>query len=153
MEYKLCAVAYPLLIPTPDHWPAAWAALAPQVLAKAQPPPPAHVLTLRGELGAGKTTFVKTIARALGYAGDVTSPTFSLVQEYPTPHGMLYHFDLYRAQSVEEVLDLGFEEYLDAGYLAVVEWPAVAAPILGAYAKTEIEIQHRDGGGREVVLL
>ena len=52
-----------------------------------------------------------------------------------------------------EVLDLGFEDYLDAGYLVVVEWPAVAAPILRAYAKTDLRIQHAPGGGREVVVL
>ena len=96
---------------------------------------------------------VKAIAADLGYAGAVTSPTFSLVQEYPTPRGPVYHFDLYRVESAEEVLDLGFEDYLDAGYLVVVEWPAVAAPILRAYAKTDLRIQHAPGGGREVVVL
>lgn len=142
-----------LPVPSPADWPAAWTALAPRVLAEAHQPPPAYVLTLRGDLGAGKTTFVKTVAAALGYEGAVTSPTFSLVQEYPTPRGMIYHFDLYRVERIEEVLDLGFEEYLDVGYLVVVEWPAVAAPILAAYAKTDVEIRHDDGGGREVVLL
>ena len=137
-----------LPVPSPAHWPTAWQVLRPQVLAKAP-----HVLTLTGELGAGKTTFVKAIAADLGYRGDVTSPTFSLVQEYPTPRGPLYHFDLYRVAGVEEVLDLGFEEYLDGGYLTVVEWPAVAAPILTAYAKTDVRIQHATDGGREVVVL
>ena len=142
-----------MLAPTPAAYPALWATLAPQVFAKAQNAPHAHVLTLTGELGAGKTTFVKAIAAGLGYAGDVTSPTFSLVQEYPTPHGPIYHFDLYRVERIEEVLDLGFEEYLDSGYLVIVEWPAVAAPILEAYAKTDLAIRYADGGGREVVLL
>ena len=141
-----------MYVPTEHDYGAVWAAIAPEVLAQAHPFPQAHVLTLTGELGAGKTTFVKTVASALGYAGAVTSPTFSLVQEYPTPHGPLYHFDLYRVDSVAEVLELGFEEYLDDGYLVIVEWPAVAAPILGAYAKTEITLRYVDGGGREVVL-
>ena len=142
-----------MLAPTPAAYPHIWAALAPEVFAIAQNAPHAAILTLTGPLGAGKTTFVKVIAAALGHTGAVTSPTFSLVQEYPTPQGPLYHFDLYRVESVEEVLQLGFEEYLDAGYLVVVEWPAVAAPILGAYAKTDLAIRHLDGGGREVVVL
>ena len=137
-----------MIIPTPADWPSAWALLRPRVLAQAP-----YLLTLTGELGAGKTTLVKAIATDLGYVGDVTSPTFSLVQEYPTPRGPLYHFDLYRLDRVEEVLDLGFEEYLGGGFLTVVEWPAVAAPILGAYAKTELRIQHLTSGGREVVVL
>ena len=139
----------PSPVSSPDAWPAVWQALRPQVLAQAAP----RILTLTGELGAGKTTLVKAIAADLGYDGDVTSPTFSLVQEYPTPRGMIYHFDLYRLERIGEVLDLDFEGYLDAGYLTIVEWPAVAAPILRAYAKTSLRIQHVTTGGREVVVL
>ena len=104
-------------------------------------------------MGAGKTTFVKTIARALGSTSAVTSPTFSIVQEYPTPQGPIYHFDLYRMSSVDEVLDLDFEDYLDRGYLVVVEWPEVAAELLSPLNATSLRIQHLPQGGREVLVL
>ena len=80
---------------------------------------PGDVVCLEGELGAGKTTFVKGIARALGVTEVVTSPTFVYMQQY----GPLAHFDLYRLKSQEEVLALGFEEYMQAPYIACIEWP------------------------------
>lgn len=79
-----------------------------------------------GEMGAGKTTFIQGIcsALALPFAG---SPTFSLVNEYTLPDGRkLYHFDLYRLNTVEELLAIGFEEYLDTGAFVFVEWPQIA---------------------------
>ena len=141
----------PILVPDESAWPRVWASLARLVLAKAAPP--ASVLLLEGDLGAGKTTFVKTIAAALGSTAAVTSPTFSIVQEYPTPRGPIYHFDLYRLNSVDEVLDLDFEDYLDRGYLVIVEWPAVAMELLAPLKPAHLRIQHIESGGREVVIL
>ena len=113
----------------------------------------APVLALVGDLGAGKTTFVKTVAAALGSIDAVTSPTFSIVQEYATPRGPLYHFDLYRLNSVAELHDLDFDDYLARGRLVVVEWPQVAESWLRELGAVFVEIRHRARGGREVVVL
>lgn len=129
-------------VPDVGGWGAAWEWLSPKLGAR-------RALALTGELGAGKTTFVKAIAEALGAdAGEVTSPTFSIVQEYPTPAGPLYHFDLYRLGSVDEVLALDFEGYLDAARLAVVEWPQVARELLGPAEALWADIGDAEAGGR-----
>ena len=91
-----------------------------------------EVWALVGDLGAGKTHFVQGIAAGLGVPAGATSPTFTLVHEHTGGRLPLFHFDLYRLRSAEEALDLGWEEYLDAGGLAVVEWadrfPALLPP-------------------------
>jgi len=77
-----------------------------------------------GEMGAGKTTFIKAICRELGVADYVSSPTFSLVNEYSDRNGKpIYHFDFYRLNEEREALDIGFYDYLDSGYLCFIEWP------------------------------
>ncbi|HEY5893641.1 MAG TPA: tRNA (adenosine(37)-N6)-threonylcarbamoyltransferase complex ATPase subunit type 1 TsaE [Chthoniobacterales bacterium] len=84
---------------------------------------PGDVLALAGTLGAGKTHLVKGFAAAVGFAGDVTSPTFSLVQEYRGGRLPIYHIDFYRLESVEEALAAGMEEYLPAADgISLVEW-------------------------------
>ena len=91
-----------------------------------------EVWALVGDLGAGKTHFVQGVAAGLGASASVTSPTFTLVHEYPGGRLTLFHFDLYRLRSASEALELGWEEYLDAGGLVVVEWadrfPALLPP-------------------------
>lgn len=82
---------------------------------------PGDALALTGELGAGKTTLVQGIARGLGYAGAVVSPTFTLVREY-RGRLRLYHVDVYRLERVQDVIELGFEEMLDGDGVLVVEW-------------------------------
>ena len=82
-----------------------------------------EVFALHGPLGAGKTELVKGLARGLGFPGEVTSPTFSLLHEYLGGRLPLYHFDLYRLGGAEEAVRLGIEEYLEGGGVAVVEWP------------------------------
>lgn len=127
-------------------WPLAWAWLSPKLAGR-------RVLALEGELGAGKTAFTRAVARALGFAGDVTSPTFSLVQAYPTPAGPLAHFDLYRLRSAAEALDLDLEGYLAAAHLAVIEWPAVAADLLDPRDTVWLRIARAaDGPGRVLAL-
>ncbi len=77
-----------------------------------------------GEMGAGKTTLIKAICRALGVASVVQSPTFGLVNEYTTANGdSVYHFDCYRLRNEWEAFDMGMEEYLDSGAYCFVEWP------------------------------
>ena len=78
----------------------------------------------RGEMGAGKTTLVKEIGQQLNIKSIVQSPTFSLVNPYETESGkIIYHFDLYRLENVQEAIDIGIEEYLDSGHLCFIEWP------------------------------
>ena len=80
-----------------------------------------------GSMGAGKTTFIKALCKALGVAGTVTSPTFALVNEYNAGNnGMVYHFDFYRINKPEEVFDFGCEEYFASGEYCFVEWPEKA---------------------------
>ena len=88
------------------------------------------IFTFTGNLGAGKTTLIQQICRQLGVEEEVDSPTFGLVNEYHSPGGPIYHFDLYRVNSVEELLDMGFLEYIDSGAPCFIEWPELAEQIL-----------------------
>lgn len=84
-----------------------------------------NILLLKGNLGAGKTTFTQFLLKKLGSADEVSSPTYSIVNEYNTPQGKVYHFDLYRLKNIDEVYDIGIEEYLDNAFLCIIEWPEV----------------------------
>ena len=82
------------------------------------------VLLIQGEMGVGKTTLIKALVDKLGSSEEVSSPTFSIVNEYLTKEGnSIYHFDLYRLESLEEALDFGIEEYLCSGNWCFIEWP------------------------------
>ncbi len=82
------------------------------------------VFAFYGSMGAGKTTFIKALCEELGSPDIVTSPTFTLVNEYLTESGnVVYHFDFYRIEKKEEAFDFGFEEYLYSGNLCFIEWP------------------------------
>lgn len=81
------------------------------------------VVLFRGGMGAGKTTLISRIVAQLGAEDTVTSPTFALVNQYQGSDRLIYHFDFYRIDRVEEVFDLGYEEYFYSGELCLVEWP------------------------------
>ena len=83
---------------------------------------PGTVVAYRGGLGMGKTAFTRGLARGLGYAGRVTSPTFTIVNEYEGGRLPLFHFDMYRLADAEELFDIGWEDYLDRGGVCAVEW-------------------------------
>jgi tRNA threonylcarbamoyladenosine biosynthesis protein TsaE len=84
-----------------------------------------------GPLGAGKTTLIQSLCRALGVEEAVSSPTFALVNAYEAAGGeLVYHLDLYRLDSLDEALAMGIEEYLDSGHYCLIEWPAVIEPLL-----------------------
>ena len=103
------------------------------------------VLALCGGLGAGKTHFTKGVALGLGCLGEVTSPTFSLAHEYRGGRLSLYHFDFYRMESAQEVLRIGWDEYLDEAGVIVVEWPDKFSSLLPEGA-IWIELKAMSGG-------
>ena len=89
-----------------------------------------NVIGLHGEMGAGKTTFVHAVCNELGVANAVSSPTFSIINEYTTAEGAtIYHLDLYRLKSVEEAIHAGVEDCFYSGNLCLVEWPEIAPSI------------------------
>ena len=98
-----------------------WQTLAEEIVPKLQH----NILLLKGNLGAGKTTFTQFLLKNLGSTDEVSSPTYAIVNEYDTPKGKVFHFDLYRMKSLEEVYDVGMEEYLDNAFLCIIEWPEI----------------------------
>lgn len=89
-----------------------------------------HIWIFYGEMGSGKTTLIKEICHQMGVRDDISSPTFSIVNEYAGREKTIYHFDLYRLKTERELLDIGFEEYLDSGAYCFIEWPEKALPFL-----------------------
>lgn len=89
-----------------------------------------NVVLFRAEMGAGKTTLISRIVKALGAEDNVTSPTFALVNQYEGTERRIYHFDFYRIERIEEVFDFGYEEYFYSGDLCLVEWPEKIEPLL-----------------------
>lgn len=84
--------------------------------------PEGALVLLTGPMGAGKTTLVKFLAGALGFSGEVTSPTYTLIHEYPTDHGLIVHIDAYRMANQEELYSLGLEDYLPEARMVLIEW-------------------------------
>lgn len=87
--------------------------------------PEQRIFFLQGDLGSGKTSFVKKFAKHLGSTDEITSPSFSIIQEYESPRGTIYHMDLYRLEDVSEIEELGLEEYLESGNWCFIEWPNI----------------------------
>jgi tRNA threonylcarbamoyladenosine biosynthesis protein TsaE len=110
---------------------------------------PGDAVLISGELGAGKTTLVRGILRALGVANHVPSPTFTLVQAYETQSFPVAHYDLYRIQSEREIIELGLEEALDTG-AAIVEWPERGVPARLAKDALQITLTSTGKTSRQV---
>ena len=89
----------------------------------------AHVFAFYGKMGAGKTTFIKAVCKELGVTDTITSPTFAIVNEY-TASVPVYHFDFYRIKKLEEVYDMGYEDYFYSGALCFIEWPELIEELL-----------------------
>ena len=109
-----------------------------------------RVFAFFGSMGAGKTTFIKAICEQLGVTDVITSPTFAIVNEYtaPTPQGgdaPVYHFDFYRIKRLEEVYDMGYEDYFYSGSLCFIEWPELIEELLPADAVHVTITQAADG--------
>jgi tRNA threonylcarbamoyladenosine biosynthesis protein TsaE len=108
------------------------------------------VFALYGDMGVGKTTLIKAICKELGVEETVTSPTFAIVNEYSLPDGApVYHFDCYRVEKLEELVDLGFEEYVYSDALCFIEWPELVEPLLPE-GTVKVTIRGRDNGSRVV---
>ena len=113
---------------------------------------PGDIVCLEGDLGAGKTTFTQGLAAALGVPGRVTSPTFCIVQEHRRPGlpnlpilpNLLVHMDLYRLHGEDDVIAIGWEDYLAEGAILVVEWPERAGSLIPEEAK-HVVFTHLDG--------
>jgi len=106
-------------------------------------PEPATLL-INGEMGSGKTTFIKALCNALKCHDEVKSPTFSIVNEYQSEKAKIFHFDLYRLEHPDELYDLGFEEYLEENAYVLIEWPKIAAEFLSGNEK-RLLIENKSG--------
>ena len=110
------------------------------------------VFAFNGKMGAGKTTFIKAICEMLGVKETVNSPTFSIVNEYEAADGrIIYHFDCYRLNNIQEALDLGAEEYLYSGNLCFIEWSENIAPLLPD-SIVQVDIVEDENGSRDVIM-
>ncbi|TWP24460.1 tRNA (adenosine(37)-N6)-threonylcarbamoyltransferase complex ATPase subunit type 1 TsaE [Apibacter muscae] len=99
------------------------------------------IFTLQGNLGAGKTTLVKFLCKYLNCEDNITSPTFSLVNEYTCPTSKIYHFDLYRIEHIEELLNIGFHEYINSGNYCFIEWPEISENELAEHHKISLNLE------------
>ena len=114
-----------------------------------------RVFAFYGKMGAGKTTFVKAICEELGVEDVITSPTFAIINEYTIDHSPLnngqsiYHFDFYRIKKLEEVYDMGYEDYFYSGALCFIEWPELIEEILPDDA-VRVNINEQEDGSRVV---
>ena len=107
-----------------------------------------RVFAFYGKMGAGKTTFVKAICEELGVEDVITSPTFAIINEYTQTDGSpLFHFDFYRIKKLEEVYDMGYEDYFYSGALCFIEWPELIEEILPNDA-VRVSIVEQDDGSR-----
>lgn len=109
------------------------------------------VFAFYGKMGAGKTTFIKAICEELGVEDAITSPTFSIVNEYRSDVSgeLIYHFDFYRIKKLEEVYDMGFEDYFYSGALCFIEWPELIEELLPSDA-VKVTIEEGENGERLV---
>ena len=109
------------------------------------------VFAFYGKMGAGKTTFIKAICEELGVEDVITSPTFAIINEYTphspllTPHSPIFHFDFYRIKKLEEVYDMGYEDYFYSGALCFIEWPELIEEVLPEDAVKVTITEQADG--------
>jgi tRNA threonylcarbamoyladenosine biosynthesis protein TsaE len=111
------------------------------------------VFAFYGKMGAGKTTFVKAICEELGVEDTITSPTFAIVNEYRSDLAgeLIYHFDFYRIKKLDEVYDMGYEDYFYSGAICFIEWPELIEELLPSNT-VKVSIEELESGEREVIL-
>lgn len=108
------------------------------------------VFAFYGKMGAGKTTFIKAVCECLGVEDVINSPTFAIVNEYRSETGeLIYHFDFYRIRKLEEVYDMGYEDYFYSGALCFIEWPELIEEVLPGNA-VKVEIEEAEDGSRVI---
>lgn len=112
----------------------------------------AKVFAFYGKMGSGKTTFIKAICEELGVEDVITSPTFAIVNEYEGNYGSIYHFDFYRIKKIEEVYDMGYEDYFYSGNICFIEWPELIEDLLPQDA-VRVNIHENEYGERIVTIL
>ncbi len=106
------------------------------------------IITFEGNLGSGKTTLIKEICKLKDCNDSITSPTYSIINEYKTTAGNnIYHMDLYRLNTTEEAEEIGFLDFMDSGNLCLIEWPAIALPLIDL-PHLAITIQNENDGER-----
>ena len=111
-----------------------------------------RVFAFYGKMGAGKTTFIKAICEALGVDDVITSPTFAIINEYTSGEGeSIYHFDFYRIKKLDEVYDMGYEDYFYSGCLCLIEWPELIEEVLPEDA-VKVSIEEKADGNRVVTV-
>ena len=110
-----------------------------------------RVILLRGELGSGKTTLVKSVLKKMGINDCVTSPTFSIVNEYDFSENIIYHFDLYRIEKIEELDIIGFEDYIYSQNICFIEWPEIVLSNIDLQY-LDIEIRNIGEDKREIII-
>ncbi|MFC2086168.1 tRNA (adenosine(37)-N6)-threonylcarbamoyltransferase complex ATPase subunit type 1 TsaE [Bacteroidota bacterium] len=104
------------------------------------------IIAFYGDMGVGKTTFIKALCKELDVIDTVSSPTFSLVNEYKTKESnSIYHFDFYRINSIEEVYDLGYEEYFYSGNICFIEWPELIEELMPENCLKVRILENQDG--------
>ena len=110
------------------------------------------VFAFHGSMGVGKTTFIKALCEELGVEDTVNSPTFSLVNEYRSADTgeLIYHFDFYRVKKIDEVYDMGFEDYFYSGALCFIEWPELCEEVLPDDT-VKVTIQEESDGSRTIM--
>lgn len=104
------------------------------------------IIAFYGSMGAGKTTLIKNLCHRMDATDEVNSPTFAIVNEYSTTQGEpIFHFDFYRIKKLEEVFDIGYENYFYSGHLCLIEWPEMMEPLLpDHYIRVEIRLGETD---------
>lgn len=112
---------------------------------------PSKVVAFYAEMGAGKTTFIKALCAQLGVDAEVNSPTFAIVNDYPSPNGSVFHFDYYRIKSLSEAYDIGSEDYFYSGCICLIEWPEKMEVLLPEDAIV-VRISVLDDGRREMLV-
>lgn len=111
-----------------------------------------HVFAFYGKMGAGKTTFIKAICEELGVEDVITSPTFAIVNEYEAADGQpIFHFDFYRIKKLDEVYDMGYEDYFYSGALCFLEWPELIEELLPEDA-VKVTVEQEPDGTRVVIM-
>lgn len=113
------------------------------------------IIAFNGPMGAGKTTLIKNLCHRMGVTDEVNSPTFAIVNEYVTMEGeSVYHFDFYRIKKLEEVYDIGYENYFYSGNLCLLEWPEMIEPLMPEkFIRVDIALANTDDSRRIVVLV